>query len=855
MKQVRICNWLMAAALAVSVTACGGGSGAANSTNVSASLAAAAALAANDASNMDNPSAPFVVVQDAGVAAVTVNSPPVINFAVFSDGKPVTGLTTSNARLAIAKLVPGANGSPDHWENYVTSSKAGKAGVGPGGSPALSTAAQASTDSGGTLVYNTDGYYTYTFKTDITNVSGITYEPSRTHRVAIQLSYINAADETVRVNPYFDFTISGGKSVQVTDSSKTRKMTDVNSCNSCHEKLALHGGGRVDTQFCVMCHNPGTTDPESGNNLNLATMVHSIHAGKKIKADSGTDYTIWGYKDSKHDYAEVGFPQDLRNCSKCHDGSNPKTPQGDNWKTVISKEACLTCHTDKAGEPWDSTHKSLAQTLIGSTAVASDLTNAQCKNCHSPGSDYSPEVVHFNQVETNSAKYKMNIESATYVAGDNVSKKGTVTVKYYLSDPTNGDAAYDLSDSRFGSVYLYVAYQNMDGKSAAATEFTSYNNGGNRVRALAKDGTKDANNHYSVDVDIPLDSASSSSRGTARVISIGQAKEKRLKLASALLPRPEDPTGDTVNVLIQNTHKDFVISGALNPRRTVVSNDKCNACHGALGATSGSNTLANAFHSGARSTVEACAMCHDANRMSSSSVMTNGLELNESYQMKRMIHGIHGNSKRTYPFTHGNPVVGVFGKDGTLPLGGYFLDDYSIRNFTPTGSGPLVAAGTPVPAGSTFQSIADLITVAASLRGYTGTVEPAENFAAEVAWPGVGIHCTACHVNNSYQNDQGPLGSVVAKPITATSPIDWLVMSPKASTCTACHDGGDLKHFPGTKVTDHVQYAGFGYMGYTATQTQDNYVKSAGETCASCHSPGQYTNGYPTGVDVAHGLK
>jgi hypothetical protein len=34
--------------------------------------------------------------------------------------------------------------------------------------------------------------------------------------------------------------------------------------------------------------------------------------------------------------------------------------------------------------------------------------------------------------------------------------------------------------------------------------------------------------------------------------------------------------------------------------------------------------------------------------------------LNESYQFKRMIHGIHGNSKRLYPFTHGNKVVGAF---------------------------------------------------------------------------------------------------------------------------------------------------------------------------------------------------
>ena len=35
------------------------------------------------------------------------------------------------------------------------------------------------------------------------------------------------------------------------------------------------------------------------------------------------------------------------------------------------------------------------------------------------------------------------------------------------------------------------------------------------------------------------------------------------------------------------------------------------------------------------------------------------------------------------------------------------------------------------------------------------------NYAAEVFWPGVGVNCNACHVDNSYQNDRGPLGAVV----------------------------------------------------------------------------------------------
>ena len=146
------------------------------------------------------------------------------------------------------------------------------------------------------------------------------FEPNRTHRIAIQLSYTNAAGVTVLVNPYFDVTFdANGKSVAVTDPNQTRVMADVSSCNACHEKLALHGGGRVDTQFCVMCHNPGTTDANSGNVLTMQTMVHKIHSGRLLAseiAQGGEDYVIWGYQSEKHDYAEVGFPQDLRNCTR-----------------------------------------------------------------------------------------------------------------------------------------------------------------------------------------------------------------------------------------------------------------------------------------------------------------------------------------------------------------------------------------------------------------------------------------------------------------------------------------------------------------------------------------------------------
>jgi OmcA/MtrC family decaheme c-type cytochrome len=827
--KISLFRWGTALLASLAIAGCGGGGGGTaavsaptTGTAVSTAITTASAIPVNDTAT--NPSASFTVLQGAGVPAVTINSPPKINFTVFSDGAVKTGLTLSNVRFAIAKLVPGANGNPDEWVSYISTTKTAATGYGPGGSATpKATAKQATTDGTmsleevaaaelvGQLSYNADGYYTYAFKTDITDSTktfGVTYEPALTHRIAIQLSYNNAAGQKVSVNPYYDFTIVDGKSVPVS-ASQTRKMTDVASCNSCHEKLALHGGGRVDTQYCVMCHNPGTTDPESGNVLTLSTMVHSIHAGRRIKAATGDDYTIWGYGNSKHDYAEVGFPQDLRNCTKCHSASNPATPQGDNWKTVVSQQTCLSCHTAKAGGAWETAHKVYAGSLVGAGAAATDLTNAQCVACHKVGSNISPEVVHWNQNEENAAKYKMNIESATY---DATARK--VTVKYFLSDPTNGDKAYDLTTgcasatscantTLFGNLRFYLAYQNMVGQPTAVPEFSAYNNGGSSANAFAYMGINDGTNRYTVDIPLPADTATAVAAGTARVVSIGQIKEPQLATKS-LDPRPAVVPAALVNVVAQHTFKDVALTGTLQARREIVSNDKCNACHGALGTTSGSNTLANAFHSGARNTVEACVICHDANRVSST-VMTNGLSLNESYQFKRMIHGIHGNSKRTYPFTHGNKVVGAFGKDGLL----------------------LADGATTMTAGT-------------------------ENYAAEVAWPGVGINCNACHVDNSYKQDLGTLGSVVLKfGDTATSEAvfgkstalsdarEWKVISPLAASCTSCHDS--------SAAMGHV--AAFGGSAF-GNKTQAQIAASPRETCNDCHASGGFK-----GVDIVHGQK
>lgn len=844
----------LAAMLAIGLAGCGGGgggtSGSGSSETLAATISAAAAVTGNDTAG--NPHAAFSVLQSWGLPMAQSASPLKIRFTVFSDGAVKTGLTTANLSVAIAKLVPGTNGDPDQWVNYIyktESTASSPNNVGPGGTPALASALQATTDPKdknglGTLEYNADdGYYTYTFSTDIRDpafnansvkTNGVVFEPTRTHRVALQLSYTNAAGATVKVNPYYDFrfvpyttgceNVNGCyESVALTDpATQTRVMANVDNCNTCHNQLALHGGGRVDVQYCVMCHNPGTTDANSGNALTLATMAHKIHAGRALGANA---LQIWGYGSTEHNYDEVGFPQDLRNCNKCHTASSA-TPQGDNWKSHPSREACLTCHiaADTATaklrlSDWTTRHDALALSLSPAKANAAAMTNADCASCHTSG-QWGAEQVHWNQNEENAAKYKVNIDSATFLdTSDHTGRK--IRVVYYVSDPTNGDAAYNLnadcsgaaganglatctSSNKFGNLRLYLAYKNLVGANPnGATDWS--NSGGTNVYGYT--GTKDGSNHYTVDISLPNDTATAVAQGTLRVISVGQVKEAQLDVVTRAAVSPTV----LVNVSQQNTYKDVALSGTLAPRRTVVSDAYCNKCHGTLGTTSGSNTLSTAFHSGARNSTIACVMCHDANKMSST-VMADGSGYNESYQAKRMIHGIHGGAKRTFPFTHGNTNSGPWNKDGTL-----------------------VADGT-----TTFAS-------------------GVENYSKEVAYPGILSDCTTCHVTDSvtglgsYQNDQGPLGAVISKkdanPLTGTTTTDpglWKIISPKAASCTACHDS--------TQARDHVSnqtVVNTGGMygmpspvtpgsGTTVAATQANFLAGAlVENCNECHGPGQ----------------
>ncbi len=394
------------------------------------------------------------------ITRVAVAGPPVVDFIVTDDkGHAIVGLGNTsksstatvasypNLAFAIAKLVPGSGGSPSKWVSYIVTSV-----------PSTTSAAapsRPSTDNTGTLVDHGDGSYTYTFYRDITAVQSqlagmsvsppndiadlgdVSFNASLTHRVTIALSgsapatgsntptgassAVASVSMTNPANGIYDFVPVTGAAV--TANSFTRDIVANANCQNCHRKLGgvpglsdadnaagFHGGSRNNVQYCAVCHTDqrryGQTEATftldgavrtftsetrlvDGRTIgNLPNYIHKIHMGPLLVHQN-------------YDYAGVipeatTFPQDIRNCTSCHDASSAsklstKTKNGDAWKTNPSTLACGSCHDGidfktGTGVTVRDAQAGLTVTNINGSGLAHpagpQADDSQCANCH-----------------------------------------------------------------------------------------------------------------------------------------------------------------------------------------------------------------------------------------------------------------------------------------------------------------------------------------------------------------------------------------------------------------------------------------------------------------------------------------
>ena len=293
------------------------------------------------------PPAPTPVVTGSGLrvdildATIPPDRRPVTTIKLTDDmGNP---LTTEGVRirLVIAFIAKGDS----QYTDYITNDE---------GLPA----AENSTE--GTLLPLGDGVYQYTFLTVLPE----DYEKGVTHTIGIyadrQATINNVAMRFV-ANSTFNFVPTGAPVTVIRD------VVSTTACNSCHDPMGAHGNFRRAVPVCVLCHTPQNTDPETGNSLDFKVMIHKIHRGAMLPSvEAGTPYVIGG-----NDFSEVEFPQDIRNCTKCH---SSQATQSDDYKNIPSRAACGSCHDDVNFETGEN-HGGGVQ-----------LNDGNCSGCHIPDS-------------------------------------------------------------------------------------------------------------------------------------------------------------------------------------------------------------------------------------------------------------------------------------------------------------------------------------------------------------------------------------------------------------------------------------------------------------------------------------
>ncbi|MBI2918255.1 MAG: cytochrome c3 family protein [Chloroflexi bacterium] len=171
----------------------------------------------------------------------------------------------------------------------------------------------------------------------------------------------------------------------------TEEKQVATGCAACHGETNMHGSYPIALapDLCKNCHDYQRQIANRsgwGQNNNgfgaapIARRVHGLHFGKYL------DKPLEVYpRPTTFDASKIIFPQDVRNCSKCHTADTTGT-----WKTEPSRLACLACHDKNAAIG----HASL-QTIDATPEEPYSGDEVEtCAVCHGAGREFSPDKVH-----------------------------------------------------------------------------------------------------------------------------------------------------------------------------------------------------------------------------------------------------------------------------------------------------------------------------------------------------------------------------------------------------------------------------------------------------------------------------
>lgn len=805
----------------------------------------------------------------------------IIGVSFPADGRPVVkikvserhGLGVKNLattavswRFALLKLapgvigaVPGVNGSAnDTWVSYLAAND--------------HSSASSETAAAANLTDHGDGSYDYRFAKVINGgptTAGTTYEADKAHRLIILL--YASGNPFSPINLVKDLVPATGADV-----SGQHESVDGNACLECHTSFRaisggtgqfgsgeFHNGVRYDVRTCVGCHNDQRRFNSSGAPvaeptiaadgtwtgnaavlnreavLNLPVFIHKIHMGNKLKMTGGS------YAGLPEPY-ETTYPQDVRNCAKCH---RAPAPRADHWKTQPSSRACGACHDDRS---FVATLPP-GRTMHSGGPQASDVGCSTCHQAGSGGGDIGAKHVPVsapNPGNIYASATGSGNTNAAYVAAAGAVPAGAKVVSYVV------DSVSTWTDAAAGNVLrpqLTFKFK-LDGNDvvfpnpASAAELIPGFVGSPSayfVFAVPQDGKAapaDFNASASAYIKNIWNGTGTCSNGAATTTRTGAGTLTgpdamglyTIRLTCATIPAnatmltggigytyalgsrqsPANPDLDFINNTLPFTQIDLPaypyvankkadgvtpgyggVGGLIVPppdvskvatgftgRRAIVDNSKCGTCHVSLG-------VGPDFHAGQRNDAATCNWCHRPNQTSSA----------WSANAKDFVHAIHGAEKRLTPFnwhqvspTEGFWKVtypGVLNKCEMCHLPGTY--DFS-----------------------TSAAMAAYPNMLASTVGQ-GT------YAAGSAHSPYVTEATAYGAGFSYN---------VLTAATVNADPTTLVVSPMVAACASCHDS--------PIAIDHMQTNGGSFYEARATA----FTKPQQEECMLCHGPGRIAN-------------
>ena len=698
---------------------------------------------------------------------IPIDSADRINIAVNSvavpagGGAPTVTLTLTNdlrqglkdlpagdIRFVLSQLSPGTGGGSSAWQSYVTRSSNG----------VPNAQANTETATAGTFVDNGDGTYLYTFANALTAYpGGPTYDAVKTHRLGVEIR----GQAPISSNGIHDFVPAGGAPLF------ERKIVDNDTCDACHDRLEFHGGPRTDVEYCVTCHNPYSTDEDSGNTVDMKAMMHNIHVGRD-------GYTIVGYGGSVHDYSDIVWSQDIRNCQTCHEESDLNTPQASNWRLVPNRAACGTCHFDD-GDPLNNEHDYAIEDGIHPLGLTLP-DDTQCGTCHGPTSTINGGAVQVARVHEIPEAVAARAFEYEIVSVTNTAPGQMPTVSLRVLDPTDpayatdpASTAYDINDPagpfQTGSARISVDISwsttdlgNVDPNDDLARSATTGAPFAPININFKSGASNDTNNLFTKTSTIAIPTGISGS-GVAIVEG-----------------RPQVDLGNgLVTLAVTARGRNFAITDATaQARRQVVDIAKCNDCHNTL-ALHGDNRVGN---------TELCSTCHNPNATDVNRRVAGGAcEVavggdDESIDMKRMIHQIHagnialcGYNNSLHDYTDLVYPGHINNCEGCHLPGTYFPVDPATVMATTIDVGPDV--------GPDRSSLLDDVAIS----------------------PNASV-CSSCHTSDLAKNHMSQNGGDFA----AMKMEDGTTISSGVETCALCHGDGAISDVSEAHGLDSFDY-------------------------------------------------